>query len=110
MEAKLLPGKNLYFFIPLLIVSSSFFKECPRGSKEQYHCGGIFDRYHPEGTTITEMLGYNSTQKTTDSESQIPTGQDTAVGSTTLVVAGNIDKHIQEGRIEMTIAQTDECG
>ena len=109
METELLPGKNLYFFIPLLIDSSSFFKECPGGSKEQYHCGGIFDRYHPEGTTITEMLGYNTTQKTTDSEPQVPTGQNTAVSSTTLIVAGNIDKHIQEGWIQMTISQSYQC-
>ena len=55
------------------------------------------------------MLGYNTTQKTTDSESQVPTGQDTAVSRSTLVVAGNIDKHIQEGWVQVTISQSYQC-
>ena len=55
------------------------------------------------------MLGYNTTQKTTDSKSQVPTGQDTAVSRSTLVVAGYIDKHIQEGWIQVTISQSYKC-
>lgn len=96
------------FFLKILFRSSPLLEKAFRGGKEQNDGGGIFDGYHPEGSVVAEMLCHNTTEKTADSESQIPTRKNTAVGSASLVVASHIDKHIQEGWIEMAVAQTYE--
>ena len=103
------PFSHGTFFLKILFHSSPFLEKAFRGGKEQNDGCGIFDGYHPEGSVVAEMLCHNTTEQTADSESQIPTRKNTAVGCASLVVARHIDKHIQEGRLKMTVAQTDEC-
>ena len=56
------------------------------------------------------MLGDDSTEQTADAESQVPSREDAAVGGTSLVMACHMHKHVEEGRVEVAVAQTDEGG
>ena len=51
----------------------------------------------------------NETNKMIEKENlDVRTGKNTTVGSTSLVMAGYIDKHVEESRVEGSVAHSDE--
>ena len=56
------------------------------------------------------MFGNDSAQQASYAEAKVPSRKNAAVGSASLVVSCHVDKHVEEGRVEMPVAQSDKDG
>ena len=78
--------------------------------KEESYAEGVAEEGNPECCVVIEVFGEDSSENHTQSHTQIPRGENRGIGSASLTVGCQIDKHVLHGGIHVSVAQTDNDG
>ena len=80
-------------------------EELPSGKEKQHHADGVFSGHHPECGRIAPVLCHDTAEQAAKSESEVPSREDARVCRAALVVPCHGHEHVEEGRIEVSVAQ-----
>ena len=79
------------------------------GQKEEESDADYMGHYSSqEGGKISKMLSDDSSEKDSESHSQVPGSQDGGVGSGSAAVRSEVDDHVLHTRPHMPVAQSDQ--
>ena len=80
-------------------------EELPSGKEKQHHADGVFSGHHPECGRIAPVLCHDTAEQAAKSESEVPSREDARVCRAALVVPCYGHEHVEEGRVEVSVAQ-----